>query len=84
MTVAIAFKILVQEKGQRIGEEDGDLQFLLGIVDVACHDLSSGSPTEKGYRAELTIGQEREVEVKPSFEKSYEYGTAKAKACCKR
>ena len=51
---AVAFIIFAQEYGLRMGEEEEDLQFILGIVNVACDDLSRGSsPTELGYSPEL-------------------------------
>jgi len=51
---AVAFIIFAQEYGLRMGEEEEDLQFILGIVNVACDDLSrGGNPTELGYSPEL-------------------------------
>jgi len=51
---AVAFILFAQEYGLRMGEEEEDLQFILGIVNVACDDLSRGrSPTELGYDQEI-------------------------------
>ena len=51
---AVAFIIFAQEYGLRMGEEKEDLEFILGIVNVACDNLSRGrSPTELGYEPEL-------------------------------
>ena len=50
---AVAFLLFAQECGLRMGEEEDDLQFILGIVNVACDSMSRGSsPTELGYHPE--------------------------------
>ena len=57
---AVAFLLFAQECGLRMGEEEDDLQFILGIVNVACDSMSRGSsPTELGYLPELIRSVEK-------------------------